>query len=268
MKVYVNGKLVDSHKATLSIFDRGFLYGDGAFESLCTKNSQPFLLEEHLKRLFKSLKLLKIKAPLSSKALKQAVFKTLAANKLKEAYLKIIVTRGQVKAHGLSTKNQKGKSTLIIIVEKAQAIQPLSWKAIVSSARKANAPSSRIKSLCYLDNVLAKAEAERVGADEAFLLDEKGNLTEGTVSNIFIAKHQTIYTPSLASPILPGITRQLVIKIAKQSALRVIEKSISPKELYNADECFVTLSGPGIIPINGQAGPITQKLISLYGKST
>jgi len=253
MKIYINNKIVESEAAAISVFDRGFLYGDGAFESLRTYQGKPFLLEQHLKRLLGALRQLRIAPPLPALEFKKAVLKTLAANNLKEAYIKIIVTRGTAKGHGLSPKNRQGKSTIIIIVEKL-ADQPKKifvsgWSAIISVISKSDLPTDRLKSLCYLDNVLAKLEAERGGADEAFLLDKKGNLAEGTVSNIFIVKNNTIYTPPKSAPILAGVTREYVLKMAKQSAFMATEKIISIKELYNADECFITLSSLGIVPI-------------------
>jgi branched-chain amino acid aminotransferase len=151
------------------------------------------------------------------------------------------------------------------------------WKAIVSKILRPETPTSRIKSLCYLNNILARMEAKKAGAAEALMLDENGYIVEGTVSNVFMVRFGTIYTPPKEAPILPGITRKLVIKLARQSAFRVIEKSISPKELYTAEECFVTFSGPGIVPItriwnkkvgSGKCGAVTASLIKLYNAET
>lgn len=279
--IYLNGKLVPLKEAKVSVLDRGLQYGDGVFESLRTYNQKPFLLEQHLKRLLKGAKLLRIRPLPSLAQLKIAAFKTLAANNFKESYIKIIITRGEAKKHGLNSKNAAGKPNIIILVEEQKpypkAIFSKGWKAIISSVVRPDVPTSRIKSLCYLDNILAKIEAQKSGADEAFLLDERGNIVEGTVSNIFIIKYSTIYTPSKDSPILSGLTRNLVIKLAKQSAFRVVEKAISPKELYSADECFVSFSGAGIVPISkiwnkkigsGQCGPLTSSLINLYDAET
>jgi len=280
-KVYLNGKFISQKEASLSIFDRGLLYGDGVFESLRTYDGRPFLLEEHIKRLLKALKILRIKSPMSAKKLKLAVLKTLAINKLKESYLKIIVTRGVASEHGLADSLALGKTNLIIIVQEQRPyhkkIFERGWKSIISSIKKPDVPTAKIKSLCYLDNILAKMEARKAGAEEAILLDEAGNLAEGTISNIFIVKFGTIYTPPKEAPILAGITRERVIKLAKQAAFKVIEKTITPKELYTADECFVTLSGPGVVPItkiwqkkigSGQCGYTTASLIKLYNDET
>ncbi|NQT30329.1 MAG: aminotransferase class IV [Candidatus Saganbacteria bacterium] len=280
-KVYLNGKIVPFEKATVSILDRGFLYGDGLFESLRTYNRRPFLLEQHIKRLLRGLKVLRIKPPLSAKGLKLAVLKTIAADKFKEYYIKIIVTRGNVAGHGIKQGNVAGKPHVIILVEEQKAYKSQlftkGWKAMISSIRRPAVPSSYIKSLCYINNILAKMEATKVGANEAFLLDEAGNLAEGTVSNVFIVKFGAIYTPGKDAPILLGITRQLVMKLAKQAAFPVTEKTITPKEIYTADECFITMSGPGIVPItrmwnkkisSGKCGSVTASLLTLYNAET
>ncbi|OGB88028.1 hypothetical protein A3H38_05855 [candidate division WOR-1 bacterium RIFCSPLOWO2_02_FULL_46_20] len=280
-KAYINGKIIPLKDAKISVLDRGLLYGDGVFESLRTYNGRPFLLEEHIKRLLKGLKTLKIRSPLSAKQFKLAVLKTLASNKFKESYIKIIVTRGEAQGHGLDPAQTSGRPTLIMLVEEQKPtpkkLYVQGWKVIISSIIKPNAPTSRIKTLNYADNILAKLEAKKNGANEAFLLDKNGDVAEGTVSNVFIVKRGNLYTPAKESPILPGLTRELVIKLAKQSASRVFEKNLSPEELYAADECFITLSGIGIVPItsvwnkkigNGKCGHITASLIKLYGSMT
>jgi branched-chain amino acid aminotransferase len=281
LKVFINGKIVPSDKASLSIFDRGLLYGDGVFESLRTYNAKPFQLDAHLKRLFKSAKVLKIKSKLTLSQLKTAVLNTIAANKFKESYIKIIITRGEAKGHGLDPKNAIGKPTVIIIVQKQNSYSQKTfthgWKAIISSIRRPDLPTSKIKSLNYTDHILAKMEAKKSGAQEAFLIDDKGYVVEGTISNLFIIKHGEILTPPKESPILIGLTRNLVIKLAKQSAFPIFEKDLTPKELYTADECFITFSGAGIVPITRiwqkkirslKCGPITSSLISLYNAET
>ncbi|MGB9612760.1 MAG: aminotransferase class IV [Candidatus Margulisiibacteriota bacterium] len=278
-KAYINGRTLSLTEAKISVLDRGFLYGDGVFESLRTFNRKPFLLDEHLKRLLSGAKTLKISHPYSLSFLKSAVFKTLAANNFKEYYIKIILTRGEAKGHGLNFSNSTGKPNLIILVEKlkeySKTIYRYGWKAIISTIVRPNTPTSRIKSLCYLDNALAKEEAIKHKAQEAFMLDEAGRVVEGTISNIFIVKSNIIYTPPLDEPILSGVTRAFVLKLSKRLSLRVAEKPFFPKDLYHCDECFITFSGAGIVPItkieekkigNGQCGPITNKLIVLYQK--
>ncbi|MFH1541474.1 MAG: aminotransferase class IV [bacterium] len=258
----------------VSVVDRGFLYGDGVFESLRTYNGKAFLLEEHIKRLLKGAKTLKIRNLPGPRQIKLAVLNELRVIRYKESYIKIIITRGNAKGHGLDPAKSTGKPTIIVLVEKLKElpkkVYETGWSAIISTIKRPDVPSSRLKTLCYVDAILAKIEAKKVGADEAFLLDENGNLTDGTVSNIFIVKDGIISTPSIESPILAGVTRKLVIKLAKESAFPVEEKSFSTKELFTADECFVTSSGIGIMPVtriwkkkigSGKPGFATEKLM-------
>jgi branched-chain amino acid aminotransferase len=286
-KIFLNSKLVDSHHANLSIFDRGFLYGDGVFESLRTYFGKPFLLEEHLKRLFKSAAELKFNVRSFPRLaggsrtqlykyrigtifnIKKNIYKLLKANCLKEAYLKIILTRGEAKRHGLSIKNAAGKPTLIIIAEKiVPAAKPRCAKIITLAARRGTL--AKIKSLNYLESILAKSRAETAGADEAVFIDEQSYVLEGTVSNIFIIKNNVLFTPPLSLPILPGVTRQLIINLARRLKIKTWEKKIKLKDLLAADGCFLTNSGDGILPvikINRKklaVGPITKRLQGQY----
>jgi branched-chain amino acid aminotransferase len=276
-KAYINGKIVTLEKASLPVLDRGFLYGDGVFESLRTYDKKPFQLEGHLKRLISSAKLIRIRKLPTVAELKSAVLKTVAANNFPESYIKIIITRGDIKGHGLDPQNVASKPRIIVLVEPQsplpKKIIEQGWKAIISSIVKPDVPTSRIKSLNYTNSILAKIEAKKYAANEAFLLDSKGNLAEGTISNVFIIKNGVIITPPREAPILPGLTRNLAIKLARQSAFKVVEKLITPKDLYTADECFITFSGAGIIPItriwkrklsSGRCGYITASLINLY----
>jgi len=280
-KIYLNGKIVPPSDARVSILDRGFLYGDGVFESLRTYQGRPFQLEEHIKRLLRGTRILRLRPKLSAAQLKNAVLKTIQANKFKESYIKIIITRGEAKGHGLDPSKSAGRATVIVLAEEQKAFSQKTfiqgWKATISRIVRPDVPASRIKSLNYLNGVLAKIEAKKGGADEAFLLDERGFVVEGTISNIFLVKHGTIYTPPKEAPILLGLTRNLVIKLAKQSAFHVVEKNITPKEIYTADECFITFSGAGIVPItriwnkkigSGKCGNITESLIGLYRAET
>ncbi|MBN2058008.1 MAG: aminotransferase class IV [Candidatus Saganbacteria bacterium] len=280
-KIFLNGKIRSLDQACISPLDRGLLYGDGVFESLRTFNGKLFQLNEHIKRLLAAARQLKIPRAPSAHDLKQAVLMTLAANNFQETYIKIILTRGLAKEHGLGSKNVLGKPTLLIIAEKLKPPSAKAyaqgWKAVISSLRRPDLPTSRLKSLNYLIGVLAKMEAELAGAEESLLLDSRGNLAEGSISNIFIVKHGIVYTPPLTSPILAGLTRKTVIRLARQSAIRVVEKNISPKELYTADECFITFSGGGVMPVtriwkkkigSGRPGSITTSLLSLFWDET
>ncbi|NQU17544.1 MAG: aminotransferase class IV [Candidatus Saganbacteria bacterium] len=261
MYTYINGKI--TKKTDISIFDRGFLYGDGAFESLRTYKGIPFLLDQHLKRLSETCIILKIPPP---KDIFNIINKLMRKNHLKEAYIKIIVTRGESKEHGLSPKKASGKPTLIIICKKIKDL-PINTlcKAIVYKKPRTSWIGSRLKTLNYLENILAKIAADKALANEALFQDEKGNILEGTVSNVFIVKNGVLITSPLSMPILPGVTRNYIIKLAKKLKIKVFEKNFKKKDLKTADESFITSSGPGIIPINKKAGLITKKLMEEYG---
>lgn len=280
-KIFLNGKIVPAEKAKISVLDRGFLYGDGVFESLRTFNRQPFLLDEHIKRLLLGAKLLKIRVPLSLPQLRTAVLKTIAANNFKESYIKIIISRGEAKGHGLDPSNSTGRPTVLVLCEELKPYPPSlyekGWRVIISKILRTSVPTSKIKSLCYVDNMLAMMGARQAGANEAFMPDEKGHIVEGTVSNFFIVKHRELFTPPIDESILQGITRGLILKLAKRSAIKVTEEIIAPNDINNCDECFATMSGSGIVPVtyiakkkigNGKCGPITKQLIGLYDAET
>jgi branched-chain amino acid aminotransferase len=280
-KIFINGKMKESRDAKISVFDRGFLYGDGVFESFRTYHRKPFLTEEHLKRLLAGAKTIRLPLPYSLSKIKLLVSKIIATNRYPECYIKIILTRGEASGHGLNLCNVRGKPNLIILAEKflppPHSLFKRGWKVIISSVRKAETPTSRLKSLCYLDNAMARMGASQAGADEAIMLNEKGHVAEGSASNIFIIKSDTLITPPVKEPILAGITRNAVLNIARKAGIKIAEKPLFPGALCSCDECFATLSSYGIVPItkidnkkigSGVCGPITHKLISLYRAET
>lgn len=261
MYIYINGKI--TNKTEISIFDRGFMYGDGAFESLRTYNGEPFLLEEHLKRLKETCKLLRIKLKIKNFQIKNNVLKLIKKNKLKEAYIKLFVTRGEALGHGLSIKKAKGKPLFIITVEKTNP-KPKRCKAIIYSKPRSVWEGSKMKTLNYLECIFARMEAEAKGATEAIFVDSKGNILEGTTCNIFIIKNKALITPPTSAQILPGVTRNYVIKLAKKLGIKVKEKLFKKKELLSANEAFITSSGVEIVPLNKKSGPITKRLMEAY----
>lgn len=279
MFVYVNGKIIPYEKACISVLDRGLHYGDGAFESLRTFNGKPFMLKEHLERLRRSVSAIKI--PITkmqdTNKLQYAINKLIKLNKFKESYIKIIVTRGEMKRTGISMRNINGGPTVIILVL-PQEIWPKKeyekgWKAIVSSIIRPDSIRTHIKSLNYLDCLLAKMEAEKAGAHEAFLTDVNGNILEGASSNVFIVKRGIIFTAPLSAPILAGTMRSWALKKIKQMKLKYKEKFFDSKELLSADECFITNSAVGVMPIvkidghkigNDKMRKITQILLTTF----
>jgi branched-chain amino acid aminotransferase len=259
-------------KVKVDIFDRGFMYGDGVFESLRTYKGEPFMLDEHLKRLYKAAKILHIKAP----DLKGAVLKTLKVNNFREAYIKIMISRGIASSHGLDAKNVISKPTVLVIVDELKEYPAVTfskgWAAIITKVKRGDTLADT-KTLNYANNVLAKIDANEYRANEAIMLTNEGFLAEGTVSNLFFIRNGKLYTPSLKAGILKGITRDIVIKLAKKLKIKVIEGSFKAEKLLSADECFITFSGAGIVPIvkvdgkkigRGKPGVMTRRLADSY----
>ena len=249
------------------------MYGDGAFESLRTYNGKPFLLKEHLNRLASALKILKIKVKLPEKKIANKIQRLMKAqrlrraqsSRLKEAYIKIIVTRGESKGHGLSIEKVKGKPTLLIFIEKLNPV-PKKCKAVIYPHPRAEWIGTKLKTLNYLEGIFARTYAESKGANEAIYLDQKGNVLEGTTSNVFIAKNNTLITPPKSAPILVGVTRNYIIRLAKILGIKVKEKLFKVKDLKNADEAFITSSGIGLVPI--KKGAICEKIQAGYIRAT
>ncbi|MEM4576579.1 MAG: branched-chain-amino-acid transaminase [Candidatus Nezhaarchaeales archaeon] len=275
--VYIDGQLVPKSSAKISVFDHGFLYGDGVFEGIMVYNGVAFKLKEHVDRLYDSARALCIDIPMKEEEMIKTIVNVIRANGFKNAYVRVIVTRG-VGDLGLDPR-KCSKPTIVIIVDKIKLFDDEVWKrgitAIISSVRRdsVDATTHEIKSMNYLNSILAKIEANAVGADEAIMLDERGFVAEGTGENVFIVKNGVIYTPSRASGILPGITRARVIKLAEEMGYKVVERDITPAELLTADEVFLTGTAAGIVPVtkiagrtigDGKPGPITRKLIEKF----
>jgi len=280
--VYIDGKFYPESEAKISVFDHGLLYGDGVFEGIRAYNGRVFKLEEHINRLYESAKTVDIQIPLSKEEFKDVVIELLRKNKLKDAYIRPIVTRG-VGRLGMDPRHCK-KPTIIIIQQRLEEY-PLTVtrgrtvRAVISSTRR-NPPfclPPMVKSLNYQNNVLAKIEAIHAGADDAIMLDWRGYVCEGTGDNIFIFKGGALITPPLYAGILPGITRHTIIEIAKRLGMEVLERDITVHELYNADEAFLAATGSEIQPLvdvdgrkigTGEPGPIFMKIKEEFKKET
>lgn len=274
MKFYLNGEFVPEEEAKLSAFDHGFLYGDGVFEGIRAYDGYVFKLEEHLDRLFDSARSIKLEIPLAREEMKQAILETLRVNDLRTSYIRPIVTRG-VGDLGIDPKKCRGTPTVLIIVREWKSLYPeelyqKGLRAIVASTR-AKPPESlspSIKSLNYLTNIMAKLEANAAGANEAIMLDVRGNVAEGTADNLFMVKKGVLYTPPVVTN-LPGITRGAIIQLAGQVNYPVREEYFSAAQLYMADEVFLTGTAAEVVPIveidgrtigTGEPGPITLNL--------
>lgn len=261
MFVFLNGKIIAEDCAVVSVFDRGFLYGDGLFETLRVVNGQPFRWAQHLERLRQGADFLKIKLPFAPAALREFTAELIAKNAMPDSLLRITLSRG-VGVRGYSPKGAE-QPTLAMTLHPAfgradllvgQAAQPRSpttkWKLITSSLRlPAGDPLARFKTANKLAQVLARAEADAAGADEALLLDTSGHVAEAASGNIFWIERGAVCTPPLTAGILPGVTRAVVFELCQQLNLPVRETNILPAQLRAADGVFVSLSSLGVVEV-------------------
>ncbi|MEK6765862.1 MAG: branched-chain-amino-acid transaminase [Planctomycetota bacterium] len=280
-KVYINGKLYPKDEAKISVFDHGLLYGDGVFEGIRCYNGNVFRFSEHIDRLYDSARAISMKIQLTKDELKDAVINTLKANNLKNSYIRLIVTRGVGKL-GLNPFNCS-KSQIIIITDFIQLYSKELYEKglnaiIVATIRNhSNALNPNIKSLNYLNNILAKIECINAGATEGIMLNKDGYVAEGTGDNIFIVKNNEVLTPPTSAGILIGITRNVVMELAKEAGMTVREEQLTRNDLYNADECFLTGTAAEIIPVvnldgrkiaSGKPGKVTLSLLKKYQELT
>lgn len=277
MKIFIDGKYFSERDAKVSVFDHGLLYGDGVFEGIRAYNGRVFKLKEHIDRLFYSAKAILLEIPMSPEAIAKAVIGTCRANKLRDAYIRLVVTRG-IGTLGLNPRSCKNPS-VIIIAGKIQVYPPELYArgmeiVTVPTVRNLHsAVNPAIKSLNYLNNILAKIEANNAGVEEAVMLNAEGFVSECTADNLFIIKNGELSTPPLSAGALYGITRQTVIELARQQGVKVTEPNLTRYDLFNADECFLTGTGAEIMPVikidgrtigNGKPGILTRKLVGEY----
>jgi len=282
MKIYINGNFYDKKDAKVSVFDHGLLYGDGVFEGIRSYSGLVFKLTEHIDRLFESAHTIMLNIPLSKNELSKAVITTLKENRLRDAYIRLIVTRG-IGDLGLDPRKCKGSETVIIIADKITFYPEKLYKEgleIVTVPTIRNLPEAlnpQIKSLNYLNNILAKIEAINSGHEEAIMLDSLGYVAECTGDNIFLVRKNHLYTPPQCMGTLRGITRDTVLDIAEKDRVPTHEHVITRHEVYNADECFLTGTAAEIIPVvkvdgrvigDGKPGKLTLRLMKEFRKST
>lgn len=274
--VYIDGKYYPKNEAKISVFDHGFLYGDGVFEGIRAYEGCVFKLNEHIDRLYESAKSIELIIPLSKEDFKKAILETLKRNKLIDAYIRVVISRG-IGTLGLNPTLCPKASIIIIADYLAPLYEGKNATAIIASTSRnsVTAINPMIKSLNYLNNILARIEANKAGVNEAIMLNQNGTICEGTGDNIFIVKAGVIITPPSAAAILLGITRQVVIDLAKDESLKIVERSITVHELNNADEAFFTGTAAEIAPLvtvdgrvigTGEPGPITRILIENFKK--
>jgi len=278
MKVYINGKLYEKKDAKISVFDHGLLYGDGVFEGIRSYNRRVFKLKEHIERLFESAHSIMLRIPMSKEQLTGAVLSTLRANRLDDGYIRLVVTRGEGDL-GLDPRKCTGRATVIIIADKIALYPEKFYRKglqIITVPTIRNIPEAlnpQIKSLNYLNNILAKIEAVNSGHSEAIMLDHLGFVAECTGDNIFVVKNKHLYTPPQCMGTLRGITRDTILGLAKKDKIPVHEHVITRHEVFISDECFLTGTAAEVIPVvkvdgraigGGRLGKITLKLMKEY----
>lgn len=279
---YVNGKILPVEEAAVPVYDRSFLYGDGAFDTAVARQGRVFKLDAHIDRLLRSLSLLRIPAPLPAPELREAALDLMRRNRMADGFLRIVVSRGTCSYISLDPRAVTGGPTLVMLTRGADPPSGLEAihgnasgaRAITASIRKTPAASleSRVKSNNYLNSILARWEAIRAGVDEAILLDARGCVTEGSGDNVFAVHRDRLLTPPPLN-ILEGITRETILGLAPRVGLRSQERDLTPYDLYTADEVFLTSTVVGVLPIveldgraigPGRAGPVTLRLRTLY----
>lgn len=278
-KCYLQGNFINLGEAQISVSDRGFLYGDGLFETIRVYEGRPFFLDWHLERLIKGTKVLGMMLNKEPEDLQTIIEETININELRNGFLRLSLSRG-IGRRGLLPQ-ESGSPVLLVVPYVSVPYRHEDYEkgyrgTIVKCTRRNTfSPVSRLKSLNYLDNILAKIETAQKGADEGLLLNEQNNLAGGTVSNIFIIKNEKIFTPTIDCGILNGITRQIVIKLAEKNKIEIIEKQLIPEELIEAQEAFITNSLMEIMPLvsvedksigTGKPGLYATKLRSEYLK--
>lgn len=280
LKIWLDDKLVDQSEAKVSVFDHGLLYGDGVFEGIRVYNGRIFELEAHIKRLYESAKVIRLDISMTAEKLINAVEKTVKANRVGDGYIRLVVTRG-VGALGINPFACKDGKLIIIIADAIQLYpEELYEKGIkvISAATVRNHPLAippQVKSLNYLNNILAKIEALDADVPEAIMYNHEGYVAEATADNVFIVKNGVIYTPPAEAGALGGITRGLVIRLAQEENLQIVEKNLTKFDLYVCDEFFLTGTAAEVIGIveidgriigEGKPGPVTKLLRKKFFK--
>jgi len=277
MEVYINGSFVPKEKATVSVFDHGYLYGDGVFEGIRAYNGRVFKLDEHVRRLYNSAKVIRLNVPIPPEEMSRVIVEAVRRNNLRDAYIRPVVSRGPGDL-GLDPKRCP-QATVVVIADTIQVypkeLYDSGMKVVtVPTRRNLNESSSpRIKSLNYLNNILAKLEANHLGYPEVVMLNAEGYVAEGTADNIFIVRNGALITPPVTAGILQGVTRDTVMDLARQDGIQVREELFNRYDIYTAEECFLTGTGAEIIAVNecdgraigeGKPGPVANSLIQAY----
>ncbi|MCE0498622.1 MAG: branched-chain-amino-acid transaminase [Methylacidiphilales bacterium] len=281
LKIYLDGKFVDEPDAKVSVFDHGLLYGDGVFEGIRFYNGRIFLFEEHLDRLYDSAKAILLTIPMERKALREATLETCRQNGLRDGYIRLVVTRGK---GDLGLNPNKCKQPTVFIIAATIELYPenlytegLRVNTVPTQRISPSALSPAIKSLNYLNNILAKIEGNLYGAHESILLNQQGFVAECTADNIFVVKQGKIFTPHVSDGALGGITRRLMFELAREMDREILEANLTRYDLFVADELFLTGTGAEVVPISevdgrkigpGRAGAVTEEFIRRFRERT
>ena len=277
MKVWLDGKLVDRQDAAIDVYDHGLLYGDGVFEGIRVYDGRVFMGPAHVDRLFASARAIRLEIPVTNETILAAMDETLAANGLSDGYIRLVVTRG-VGMLGLHPFKCNDPQVFIIAdtvqLYPAELYETGMSTIIASTVRNnANALSPRITSLNYLNNILAKIEAIDAGVAEAIMLNGEGLVAEATGDNVFVVRGGTLITPPVNAGILEGITRNLVMRLAREASVSLVEADLSRYDLYTSQECFLTGTAAEVIPVtkidgrpvgDGTIGPVTRQLQNMF----
>jgi branched-chain amino acid aminotransferase len=280
-RIYIDGKFYAQADAKISVFDHGLLYGDGIFEGIRFYNGRVFRLEEHLERLWDSARSICLEIPMSRREMTAALLETIRENDLREGYIRLLVTRG-VGNLGLNPEQCKQPSVIIIaatVTLYPEAVYQKGLTVVTCATRRTNpaALNPAVKSLNYLNNVMARIEANLAGADEALMLNDAGNVAECTADNVFIIKRGQIFTPPITAGALRGITRSIVFEIAAELGIKVTETDVTRHDVFIADECFLTGTAAEIIPViqvdgrligSGKPGAISARMIARFRQLT
>ena len=281
LKIYIDGKLCDKNDAKISVFDHGLLYGDGVFEGIRSYNCLVFKLKEHIDRLYESAHTIMLRIPLTKKQMIDAVIKTLKANKLKDAYIRLVVTRG-VGDLGLDPRKCR-EATVIIITDNIKLYPEELYRnglkiiTVPTVRNVSEALNPQIKSLNYLNNVMAKIEAVNSGVEEAIMLNSLGFVSECTGDNIFMFKNGELLTPPQSMGTLRGVTRDTVLALARTAKISASEQMLTRHEIFNADEAFLTGAAAELIPVveidgriigGGKPGKLTLELMKRFKQVT
>ncbi|NLK22414.1 MAG: branched-chain-amino-acid transaminase [Epulopiscium sp.] len=275
--IYLDGEYVKKSEAKVSVFDHGLLYGDGVFEGIRAYNGCIFKCKEHIDRIYAAAKAIMLEIPMTKEEMKEILLETCRKNNIKDGYIRLVVTRG---AGDLGLSPTKCPKPTVFCISSTITLYPPEMyekgMPIITAAQRRNKATivdPQIKSLNYLNNILAKIEANRAGVPEALMLNHDGIVAECTGDNIFIVKDNVVYTPPIHIGILDGITRRTVMDLAKDMGMEVVEKEFTLFNVYNADECFLTGTAAEAIAVtevdgrvigNGVAGPITKKLLEAF----